>query len=108
MGGTDPTDPDSDHDGMSNVDEMRAGTSATNANSFLGFSAAVWPSNSAGPIVQWYSVTGKSYRVDRSSNLMGGSWSLLLGGITGMPPMNVYTDQAAPDAGMWLYRIGLE
>ncbi|HPF99393.1 MAG TPA: glycosyl hydrolase [Kiritimatiellia bacterium] len=108
VGGTDPTDPDSDHDGMSNVDEMRAGTSATNANSFLGFSAAVWPSNSAGPIVQWYSVTGKSYRVDRSSNLMGGSWSLLLGGITGMPPMNVYTDQAAPETGMWLYRIGLE
>ncbi len=104
--GTDPTDPDTDGDGMSNTDELLAGTSPTNAASVFQVSSfKLQVSNS---VVTWSSVTGKSYRLSRVSQLVTGNWSLVIGSMTGMPPLNVHTDETAAGSGPWLYRIELE
>lgn len=104
--GTDPTNPDSDGDGMINTDELRAGTQPTNAASV--FRASSVQRQGSNTLVRWQSVTGKSYRLTRSSQLVTGNWSLITGSLTGIPPQNTYTDTTVSGGGPYHYRIGLE
>jgi YD repeat-containing protein len=104
--GTDPTNPDSDGDGMINTDELRAGTQPTNAASV--FRASSVRRQGSNTLVRWQSVTGKSYRIARVSQLVTNSWPQIVGSITGIPPQNTYTDTTVSGDGPYHYRIGLE
>jgi mannan endo-1,4-beta-mannosidase len=96
---------DWDGDGFDNRGEYYAGTDPTNISSFLGITNAAH----TGSIfrITWPSVTGITYRVERSTNLTSGFSIQTTNAAT--PPSNVYTDQVAPSAsGSFMYRIGVE
>jgi YD repeat-containing protein len=108
--GTDPLDPDTDDDDMSNVDERRAGTSPTNAASFLDFhSIALSPAGTA-VVVQWQSVAGHRYRLQRSTNLLMTPPFIvnLKTNILATPPLNTETNALPTGARAFFYRIMLE
>ena len=75
----DSADPDSD--GMTNAQEYTAGTNPTSASSVLKVTDLTI---SSGKItVSFPTVSGKTYRVERSDTLQAGSWSILQDNIAG-------------------------
>jgi hypothetical protein len=103
---TDPTDPDTDRDGISNVHERRAGTDPTNAASFLGV-RQVFRSGS-NVVVQWSSVASKSYRLERSTNLLAGFTVNVGTNLPAVPPVNSAIDTNVAGRAPLFYRIRLE
>lgn len=103
--GTDPTDPDTDGDGMGNTDEILAGTQPTNALSVLKVSSL--QHQAPFPVVSWQSATGKHYRIQRATNLVSG-FSSIQSNIPATPAINVFTDSIPPSAGSGFYRVQLE
>lgn len=94
---------DWDGDGFLDIEEYRAGTSPTDENSLLRvFLADTMPAISSF-VVQWPSVTGKLYRVSRSTNLLSGFVPVATN-LPATPPQNVYTD-VPPPAAHWFYRV---
>lgn len=79
---------DKDGDGFSNLGEYRAGTNPTDPGSlfkFIGIST-----NAPGGLrIEWSSVAGKSYLIQRSLALETG-FTPLVTGIQGTPPRNSY------------------
>lgn len=100
---------DSDADGMSDGDEYRAGLQPTNAMSRLELYPAAEGEDIgvSGRPVRWPSAEGRSYRVDRSTNLIAG-FEVLQRDVAGAPPLNTYYDAGAPGAGSWIYRVVLD
>jgi len=60
-----------------------------------------------GVVLQWPSVEGQRYTVERSESLGSGFTSLWLH-LPATPLVNVYTDAAAVGPGPYFYRIRLE
>jgi hypothetical protein len=81
---------DPDHDGLTNLEEYRAGTDPKNPLSALAVTGAESASGS-NMVLRWSSVAGKIYGVERSTNLPSGSWDSQLSGIQASPPVNVVT-----------------
>lgn len=82
LGTADRATADYDGDGMSDLDEMRAGTSATNAKSLLAFEWVKRADNIVAPAgagddwqepiqVRWQSVPGKQYQLEYVPTLAG-------------------------------------
>ena len=104
--GTDPN-ADPDHDGMSNLAEWLAGTNPTNAASSLRLT--VLPvSNPNSVSLAWASVAGKTYRLERSTNLLTGFDSVVSTNIAATAPTNVVTDTAIIPGDTHFYRVGVE
>ena len=98
---------DWDGDDFSDYCEYRAGTDPTSDVSYLYVSAVV--TSYAGQFyVRWPSVAGRSYEMQRSTNLVSAVFTNLLGGIAAAPPMNTYTDVTAGGQGPFLYRVRVE
>ena len=74
--GLHPGNPDTDGDGLKDGDELLAGTGPLDAGSFLGLSTFQLSSNYI--LVEWSTVYGKGYWVQRSTNLLVDAWSNLL------------------------------
>lgn len=97
-------DGDLDNDGSSNASEYGAGTSPVDSNSSFSLEQLSQESV-AGPVITWKSVLGKTYRIERTTNLTAGVFSDLTGwNIPATPPMNVHTDTTAT-GGAAYYRI---
>lgn len=96
---------DPDGDGMSNLDEMLAGTDPTNPHSSLAFTSVI-PLAGGGLQVTWSSVAGHTYRVWRSGDLKGG-FAPLSPSITATAPVNRYSDTTAIGEGPFFYQIRL-
>lgn len=99
--------PDTDGDNMMDGSEIRAGTDPWSPSSYLGIENAV-SAPAGGYVVQWQSVSGKRYRLERSTNLVSGAWIPVFTNILGVAPMNTVTDTTAAVSGPWMYRIELE
>ncbi|MBW7907785.1 MAG: hypothetical protein H3C50_02535 [Kiritimatiellae bacterium] len=98
---------DPDHDGVRNWDEWMAGTSPTDGLSFLGMQMPADPPSTAGIIIQWQSVTGKWYTLDRATNLTDiPAFVSLQTNIAGQANSTVVTDQTANGIGPYFYRVG--
>jgi CARDB len=86
---------DGDGDGFSNGAEYLAGTNPRNKNSVLrvGEFNVVPVVGSQGHVftISWASVTGKSYIIERSTDLT--EWTAIATGITATAPLNTYTDE---------------
>lgn len=63
---------DDDGDGQSNIDESIAGTDPLSSTSFLGITSSQY--HSMASVIQWQSVDGAKYMLQKS-NLLIGAWS---------------------------------
>jgi hypothetical protein len=66
---------DTDNDGLTNLDEYRAGTDPTNAASVLRITQIIVGNPTA---LEFDAVSNKTYTVQHTDRLPGGSWSKLL------------------------------
>ncbi len=101
---------DIDRDGMSNLQEYRAGTDPTNGCSFLGMRvpAGDHERSSGRFVAQWSSVTGRLYALERSTDLVHAAFGPLATNIWATPPLNTATDSAAEGSGPYYYRVRLQ
>jgi hypothetical protein len=100
---------DNDGDGMDNWREWRCETDPTNRLSLLKCMADKKMVTSAGIVVCWQSVTEKTYRVERSTNLFSlFSFTVIASNIIGQEESTTYTDTAAVGQGPYFYRVGVE
>ena len=98
---------DADGDGASNFAEWVAGTNPTNPASCLRLlTPAVTATNSV--IVQWPSVAGKTYLLERSTNLIIGFDAILRSNIAATPPTNSEPDTLTLPTQPRYYRILVE
>jgi hypothetical protein len=91
---------DFDNDGSDNLAEFRLGLIPNSGTS--RFAAT----HSSGGLIQWPSVTGVTFRIERSTSLDSGTWTTLDAAFPGTAGTTSYTDPAPP-VGKAFYRIGL-
>ncbi len=110
--GLNPGDPlvfssDPDGDAFTTLQEWVAGTNPTNALSVLRL---LPPTNTvSGFQVVWQSVTGKTYFLQRATDLDAPPvFSLLASNLVGQPVATRYTDPTATNGGPYFYRIGIQ
>ena len=94
---------DPDGDGWTNAQEFLTGTDPTNVASTLKISQLQVSGNDF--IVSFSTVSGKSYRVERSDTLDAGSWSVLQDNIVGTGGTVQVTDIGAAAQSKRFYRI---
>lgn len=104
--GTDPN-ADPDHDGMNNLAEWIAGTNPTNAASVLRLTL-VSAINASNIVVNWSSVAGKNYWLERSTNLATGFNTVVATNLAATAPTNTLSDTAILPGNTRFYRVGVE
>ncbi len=97
-----PTAGDDDGDGMSNAAEAAAGTDPDDPDSVLRADCAA---GAAGDelVVQWPSVAGRIYWVDRAEGQLGDFVEVAV--VPGTPPLSEFRDPVADAPGPFFYRI---
>jgi hypothetical protein len=98
-------DADDDGDGMNNYKEFICGTDPKASSSLLRFLDNAWTTN--GLVLNWQSVPGKQYNVERSSNVLSCAWSIvntspIVGGNSGT---STFTAPMEPTGRQLFYRI---
>ena len=106
---TDPLNPDSDGDGVSDGDERAAGTDPNDATSFLQWTE-ISGTNTPAParILRWHSATGRVYSVYAFTNPLISDFWLLTSGIPAAPLVNTWTDRLDAQSSALFYRIGVQ
>lgn len=102
---------DSDSDGMVDTMELTAGTDPYNPASVMRMAAPRNPltAEGSGIIVEWASVTGKWYTVQRSTNLASlPGFANIATNIPGMFPVTTYVDATATGSGPYYYRVQVQ
>lgn len=95
---------DTDGDGMDNWKEWRTGTIPTDASSLLKMTTVT--NDVSGITVTWQSVSGVTYFLQRSTNLLAQpAFQTVATGIAGQPDMTSYTDTDAVGSGPFFYRV---
>ena len=97
---------DLDGDGLSNEEEFQAGTDPADDQSQFRI-IKIQTSNLGGIQIEWDSVDGKVYSVERSTNLFFG-FQAIASEIDGAAPKNVFIDLDATGAGPFFYRMRVE
>lgn len=100
---------DTDGDGMNNWQEWIAGTNPTNPASVLQMFSPAPSTNSSGISIRWQSVKGKSYFLQRGTQILPQHpFSLLQSNIAGQSGTTTYKDTTATNAGPYFYRVGVQ
>jgi hypothetical protein len=92
---------DYEGDGTDNLAEFRLGLIPNSGAS--RFAAT----RGSGGSIQWPSVTGVTFKIERSTTLADGSWSLLEAAYPGTAGSTSYTDLSPPAGGRAFYKITL-
>ncbi len=109
--GLNPDDPndakaDKDQDGLTNLAEYLAGTNPNDAQSAFKF-VNVQPHLQGGIQVEWSSVEGKTYTLERSLDVLTG-YAAIQSGISSTAPKNTYHDATATGAKTYFYRVRVQ
>ncbi len=109
--GLNPDDPsdaaaDADHDGLTNYAEYRAGTNPNDPQSLFKF-INIQPHQQGGILVEWSSVEGKAYTLERSLDVLTG-YAAIQSAISATAPKNSYHDAAATGASAYFYRLRVQ
>lgn len=96
-------DADPDGDGMTNTQEFAAGTDPNNSNSMLRVSNIAVSGNDI--VLSIPTVSGKIYRLERSSTLQSGSWTTMQSNIVGNGGVMQIIDAGSANQGKCFYRI---
>jgi hypothetical protein len=98
---------DADADGMNSYQEWRAGTDPTSVASALRMLPPVNIMN--GVLLQWQGVAGKTYAVERSTNLLNQpAFQAIATDIPGQSGLSSCVDTNAPEHSLAFYRIRVE
>lgn len=98
---------DADGDDAVNLQEYGAGTDPTNSASCFAIAGFNLITSGAATVIQWNSVTGKTYAVQVSTNILAASFVSLATNLPATPPSNVWTSTVMA-AGAQYYRIAVE
>jgi hypothetical protein len=94
---------DFDHDGATDWQEYVAGTDPADSNSVFKVVGAQ-PATNGEVVVQWTSVAGKLYTVEKVDGLGSGFYELVRD-LPGTPPVNIYRDVNPPGTAQVYYRV---
>ena len=97
---------DADDDGMTNLQEFRAGTDPTSAASWLHFTAIA--RNGSDRVLTLASVAGKTYRMDYKDDLPSATWILLADQVFATATSTQFTDSGAGTLAHRFYRASIE
>jgi hypothetical protein len=97
---------DDDGDGMTTWQEWMAGTDPTDPASLLQMISATPTNNNSRVLVNWQSVGGKLYQLQRSTNLT--SFSTIQSNLLGQSGATSYTDASVTNSKSYFYRVGLQ
>ena len=98
---------DTDHDGVPDWAELRAGTNPADPNSVFKASSDIRPAVGGGLVIHWSSVEGKAYSILRTIDITK-PFTALATGIAATAPDNEYTDSTATGVGPYFYRISVQ
>ena len=97
-----------DSDSFNNWEEWRSGTDPTSGQSFFHFEQAIG-SVPTGLIVIWPSITGRTYAVDRSTNMTATpAFSNIASELLGQAGFMSYTDTTTKTMGPYVYRVKVQ
>jgi len=94
---------DADGDGWTNVQEYASGSDPNDRTSLLGISSL--ETDTQDVTIGFPTVVGKSYRVEKSATLSGGSWITVADPVAGTGVTVEITDIGARSQPRWFYRI---
>ena len=87
---TNPALADSDGDGQSDFAELAAGTNPMNSHSV--FAVTEFSRAGGGFLLRWSALSGKTYRILRSTTVDFASFDVIASGIAGVAPTTTYND----------------
>ena len=97
---------DWDNDGMADLSEFLAGTNPTNILSLLAITDLSFNASNE-VIISWYGISGKYYTVRATTNLLEGFSDIVISNVSGIEPINVYTD-TVPTSASGFYQVEVE
>lgn len=101
--------PDWDGDRMPDAAEYAAGTDPNDPESLLDIVQGTRVLEPADAFtVEWQSVSGKTYRLQRSTNLLEGVFENVATNLAAWSNLNAVSDLTASNPGLYFYRIRLE
>ncbi len=98
---------DADGDGASNLAEWIAGTNPTNVASCLRLLAPTATATNTF-VIRWPSAPGKSYRLERATDLVAGFDTVVRSNILATPPTNSELDTVSLPGNSRFYRLQVE
>jgi len=94
---------------MNNWQEWVAGTIPTDSTSVLKLYNLVLTNGPAGLVLNWQSVSNRSYFVQRAMGLIpAGGFSTIASSLPGQVPMQSFLDTTATNTGPYFYRVGVQ
>ena len=100
---------DLDGTGMQNWQKSIVGLNPTNPASVLAMEPPSATNNSAGVIVNWQSVSNRTYYIQRTTDLTARpAFSSIQSHLVGQAGTTSFTDTTATNSGPYFYRVGIQ